>query len=77
MRRNTTVWVGPAVVALFLSFSPGQASGQTLLTLSGGPAEYDLSGTGWSGVLGVHLETSLRNESQHPRSVIERLRNHE
>lgn len=29
---------------------------QTRLTVQAGPAQYDLSGTGWSGIFGVHLE---------------------
>ncbi len=35
------------------------AVGQLQLTLTGGPSEYDLAGTGWSGTGGVSLERPL------------------
>ena len=37
---------------------PNGAEGQTRVTMSGGLAEYDLSGTGWSGMAGLHVERS-------------------
>jgi hypothetical protein len=39
--------------------APGVA--QTRLVVSGGPAEYDLSGTGWSGTVGAHVELPIRD----------------
>ena len=37
---------------------PNGAEGQTRVTMSGGLAEYDLSGTGWSGTAGLRVERS-------------------
>jgi len=45
-----------ALLAALTFTSPASAAGQSFVTVSAGPAEYDLSGTGWSGTGGVQFE---------------------
>jgi len=40
--------------------APQLAEAQRFVTISGGPANYDLSGTGWSGTAGAYVENSMR-----------------
>ena len=41
--------------------APQSAQAQRFVTISGGPANYDLSGTGWSGTAGAYIEDSRRS----------------
>ena len=56
--RNATGFVFCTLVGALLAL-PTTAQGQMRLTVSGGPAEYDLSGTGWSGTGSLHLERGV------------------
>ncbi len=47
-----------AIVAIQLLPTPSAA--QEAVTVSAGPAQYDLSGTGWSGVTDVRFDFALR-----------------
>jgi hypothetical protein len=60
MRRSTRSFALSLAIALVLGRVPTPAAAQTRLTVSVGPSEYDLSGTGWSGIAGVHYEALLR-----------------
>lgn len=57
MKRNIGILV--AAAALASGASRGLVA-QTYITISSGPAEYDLSGTGWSGTVGAHVERVVR-----------------
>ena len=48
-----------ATTLLVLGIVASTAAAQTELTLTGGPSEYDLAGTGWSGTGGITLERHL------------------
>ncbi|MGE0161268.1 MAG: hypothetical protein AB7T31_17870 [Gemmatimonadales bacterium] len=44
-----------------MAATPRPAEAQRFLTISGGPANYDLSGTGWSGTAGAYIEDFRRS----------------
>ena len=48
-------------LTVLLSATPHIALGQALVTVAAGPAQYDLSGTGWSGSAEVHVEFRLKS----------------
>lgn len=48
-----------ATILLMLSL-PNRARAQTAMAFSAGPAEYDLSGTGWAPTGGAYVERSVR-----------------
>lgn len=50
---------GVALAAAGLMGALSGVSAQTSATLSAGPAQYDLSGTGWSGTAALHVERPL------------------
>jgi hypothetical protein len=46
---------------LVLGPAPATVAAQNHLTVSVGPSQYDLSGTGWSGIAGVHVDAFVRS----------------
>lgn len=50
----------PFLVAAGVCVAARPAEAQRSLTVSGGPASYDLAGTGWSGIVGAHVENTRR-----------------
>lgn len=57
MTRSIGILVAVAALA---SGAPTRLEAQTYITISSGPAEYDLSGTGWSSTVGAHVERVVR-----------------
>lgn len=56
--RRRTRWLAIAFALLAMGL-PRAAQAQTSIAFSGGPASYDLSGTGWSGTASVYFERSF------------------
>lgn len=53
-------WIrGVGAAAIVAMCGAGAVEGQTRLTVAAGPAQYDLSGTGWSGTAGVQIERDI------------------
>ena len=60
MMRTSAVAPALGLAAFFAVLVPCPANAQTTLAISLGPAQYDLSDTGWSGAFGAHLQRAPR-----------------
>jgi hypothetical protein len=61
MKRTSHALVVLCLLMAATASVAARGAAQTRLVVSGGPAEYDLSGTGWSGTVGAHLELPIRD----------------